>query len=396
MSDFTPTPPDDGFELDPEDFEKLVNGAMGGADEGAPAAEADAGELAGKWQVETLADAYADTAPVEFLIDGLLPVPSLTIVYGGPGSLKSMILVDMALCVAGGVPWLEMLPNGEQTPPGATFTTKQAPVLWVDFDNGPRRTRERIGAIGRGHNLPTDTPMRYISMPSPWMDASDRKHIGEVAKFVQFHGFRLVVIDNLGLINGGIEENSGEMAMVMGHLRWLAESAGCAVIVVHHQRKSSGMTAGVRKGETLRGHSTIEASLDLALLVERNGREDAIVVSPTKVRDYQDFDSFGAIWSFEHKDGTRQMQWGRFWSRAVATGEEAVNLAIIATIKSELRGKGWMAPGDIVKLVQQRMAAKPGGKAPGVHKVRGLLHEMAENGHIVAQGSNKYLVYSTL
>lgn len=396
MSDFTPEPPED-FEFNPEDFDALVNGAMGGSNEpSAAVVEEDAGSLVGQWVAETLADAYADTAPVEFLIDGLLPVPSLSIVYGGPGSLKSMILVDLALCVAGGVPWLETLPSDDQAVPGATFPTKQAPVLWVDFDNGPRRTRERIGAIGRGHELPIDTPMRYLSMPSPWMDASRREFIDDVARYVKVGGYRLVIVDNLGLINGGIEENSGEMAMVMGHLRWLAESAGCAVIVVHHQRKSSGLTNGVRKGETLRGHSTIEASLDLALLVERNGREDAVVVTPTKVRDYQDFDSFGALWSFEHKEGTRQLQWGRFWSKAVATGEEAVNLAITATIKNEMRGLGWMGPGDVVNLVRERMAAKPGGKAPGIHKVRGLLRQMAEDGQIMAQGKANQLEYRVL
>ncbi|MBK8772607.1 MAG: AAA family ATPase [Rhizobiales bacterium] len=354
------------------------------------------GGLRGQWVPETLADAYAHNEPTQFLIDGLLPVPSLSIVYGGPGSLKSMVLADMALCVAGGVPWLSSMDNGDIIP-GVTFRTNQAPVLWVDFDNGNRRTRERIGALGRGHELPATVPMQYVSMPDPWLNASDRTVVRDLALFVTSNKFRLIIVDNLGLILGETEENGGDMAKVMGNLRWLAESTSCAVVIVHHQRKSNGAAAsvGVRKGESLRGHSSIEASLDLALCVERNNREDAVIITATKVRDYQEFDTFGAIWTYQHVDGTKMLHTGRFWSRAVATSEESVNIAIMAHIKNEMRSVGnWMPAKDITDLVCERMAAKPGGKAPSIRKVKGLLREMAESGQIFKRGGTSNLEYS--
>jgi hypothetical protein len=273
-------------------------------------------------------------------------------------------------------------------------------VLWLDFDNGKKRTRQRMAALGRGHELPGDSALHYISMAMPWLDASDNALVTEVAKYVKHGGYKLLIIDNLGLVNGGIEENSSEMAQVMGLLRWLSEEAECAVIVIHHQRKGAGAgqnDPGQRKGDTLRGHSTIEASLDMALLVERKGREDALLVIPTKTRDFHRFDFFGALWTFEHyPDNTGRMKTGRFFARSVATGEEAINLAITAQIKTEMRGKGWMAPKDIVDLVRDRMAAKPGGRAPGVNKVRGLLREMSENGHLLRRGEGKHVEYSTL
>ena len=376
-----------------EDFDSLIEGNVT-----TPAdvtARQEAGTLHEQWQLGSLADALQHEEPTKFLIEGLLPTPSLCIVYGGPGSLKSMILLDMALCVAAGSPWLECMPVGDAIP-GITFVTHQAPVLWVDFDNGPRRTRERIGAIGRGHELPAATPFRYVSMPTPWLDASDAAIVMELSKLIKHNGFRLVIVDNLGLITGETEENSGEMAQVMGRLRWLAEDAECALIVVHHQRKSNGQAVpGVRKGESLRGHSSIEASLDLSLLVERNGREDAIVITPTKVRDYQEFETFGALWTYEHRTGTKMLHTGRFWARSVATGEESVNLAIMQHIKNEMRTLGgWQAAKDIVNAVRERMAAKPGGKAPGIHKVRGLLREMAENGQVFKRGGTSNLEYS--
>ena len=215
-----------------------------------------------------------------------------------------------------------------------------------------------------------------------------------MSKWAEFYGSKLIFIDNLSLISGDTDENSGQMSQVLSRLRWLSEVTQSAVIVIHHQRKSNGATAaGVRKGETLRGHSSIEAMLDMALLVERNGREDAVLITPTKVRDYQDFESFGALWTFDHVPGTKQLASGRFWSKPVATGEEGLNIAIRAHIKAEIRGKGWMGAKEIRDLVRDRMAAKPGGKAPGINKINGLMREMAEDGLLIKRGETRDLEY---
>lgn len=381
--------------FDDADLERLINEnvitAGDALQEGA--AQERRSKLTGQWIPLTLADAYADDSPIEFLINGLLPIPSLSIVYGGPGSLKSMLLADLAVCVAAGKTWLEALPGDALG--GVSFTVKQAPVLWLDFDNGKKRTNRRMAALGRGHELPGDAPLRYISMANPWLDASDMKFVEEVAKYLKEGNYRLLIIDNLGLVNGGLEENSSEMSQVMSSLRWLSEDTDCAVIVIHHQRKGSGGVSdpNQRKGDTLRGHSTIEASLDMALLIERHGREDAILATPTKTRDFHRFDFFGALWSFEHYPEDDRMKWGRFWARSVATGEEAVNMAIKAQIKLELREHGRIGPKALVDFVRDSMAAKPGGKAPGINKIRGLAREMAEEGEIMHGGEGKTLEY---
>ena len=92
----------------------------------------------------------------------------------------------------------------------------------------------------------------------------------------------LVNCDNLGLITGDVEENSAQMAQVMGFLRILTEVTGAAVILIHHQRK--GGAGSSRPGDALRGHSSIEASLDLALHVAREPGSQEIVIQSTKTR----------------------------------------------------------------------------------------------------------------
>lgn len=354
----------------------------------------EAGELVEQWPQRTLADAYQTRPPRRFLVDGLIPIPSLSIVFGGPGSLKSMMLADMAACIVAGKPWLESMPAGNVRP-GVTLQTSQSKVLWIDFDNGVLASDERFEAIGHGHELPADAPLHYVSMPQPWLDASNPGIIADLIRYINHYKYELVIIDNLGLVSGDVEENSGEMTVVMGHLRGLSERTTSAVIVVHHQRKTNGSAGAgdIPKGETLRGHSSINAAIDLALLVDRKEGDDSINIIPTKVRGFKQYDVIGALFTYEHKPGTKEMQAARFWSKSVETTEEVVNLAIKANIRQALKKLGTAAGKDIIDDVRDYMAAQPGGKAPGINKVRGLLKDMVDDGTIEAFGSRKDRMY---
>lgn len=343
-------------------------------------AEKEAGELFQQWKLRSLADAYAPRPPLKFLVDGLLPCPSLSIVYGSPGSLKSMLLADMAICIAAGLRWLEPL-GSDRIQPGRTLATVQAPSLWIDFDNGTRRTDERMDAMARSRGLPIDTPIRYVSMPTPWLDASKRSMVMQLAGLIKIGGYKLVIIDNLGLITGDVEENSAGMAQVMGNLRWLCEECDCALIVVHHQRKSNGSAdANVRKGEMLRGHSSIEAAIDLGLIVERKNNEDAVAIIPTKVRGYKIIDILGAHFAYSHREGTYDLEEARFFSVATENEQDREKRAIIEAAQREIRErKSAVKQGELVNAVRDYLAATA-GKTPGVNKIRGVLKEAVQDG----------------
>lgn len=378
--------------FDDADLDRLIEeNVFTGAD---AAAQEEAGELVEQWPQRTLANAYQSRPPRRFLVDGLIPLPSLSIVFGGPGSLKSMMLLDMAACIVAGKPWLESMPAGSVRP-GVTLQTSQAKVLWIDFDNGVLASDERFEAVGRGHELPPDAPLHYVSMPQPWLDASNPGIVADLIRYINHYKYELVIIDNLGLVSGDVEENSGEMTVVMGHLRGLSERTTSAVIVVHHQRKTNGSAAAgdIPKGETLRGHSSINAALDLALLVDRKEGDDSINIIPTKVRGFKQHDVIGALFTYDHKPGTKEMQAARFWSKSVETTEEVVNLAIKANIRQALKKLGTAAGKDIIDDVRDYMAAQPGGKAPGINKVRGLLKDMVDDGDVEAFGSRKDRMY---
>lgn len=339
------------------------------------------------WRIRTAADALQPQPPLEYLVDQLLPAPSLCIVYGGPGSLKSMLLADMAVCIAAGKRWLENLP-GDNAQPGISFATMQAPTLWVDFDNGARRTDVRFGALLRAHDLNEETPCHYVSMPTPHLDASKQVHIDALAALVQQGGYRLVVVDNLGLITGDTEENSADMANVMGHLRRLSEETQAAIVLIHHQRKSAaGGDNGIRRGESLRGHSSIEASLDLSLqILRKDNGDDSISIVPVKVRDFVPYELIGARFTYEHMLDSRELLKARFFSAATESREQAAVSQLRATILDVVRANPGITQKHLVDAVRDRFGAYADAKIPGVNLVRGTADALAQDGRLRKAG----------
>jgi hypothetical protein len=354
----------------------LLNHRRAGLQPGAPAPpDAPPAEPADPWQAFTLADAYLERPPVEYIAAGLFALPSLNIVYGAPGTLKSFLLADLAACAASGQDWLSPAPwlNGRG---GHGIPTRQCPVMWLDFDNGRRRTHDRFAALGRSRQLPPDTPLIYYSMPSPWLDAGNKASIGALSLRIQAHGVRLVLVDNLGVVSGDADENSGDMVNVMSEFRQIAEETGAAVVLIHHQRKSNGAVG--RAGDSLRGHSSIEAALDLALLVEREELADTISIKATKARG-ADVLPFSAAFTYETaNDG--ELRTARFFGIAAedTRSSAAIEREILSALGSQAMNKTALA-----------QAAKSSLEKVGINRIRDMIDRLASAGKLhVSNGSN--------
>jgi hypothetical protein len=325
------------------------------------------------WQIFTLADAYQPRPPLIYIVDGLFPLPSLSIVYGAPGTIKSLLMADLAVCTAAGLPWLPPLPHGS----GRAKAVHQVGVLWVNFDNGPRMTHERLEALGRARDLPPDIPLHYASMPSPWLDADNSVAIVQLQERISRLSVQLVVLDNLTTVKGSAEENSAAMGRVMGHFRQLAEATGAAVILIHHQRKvthqGKGEESNVRAGDCLRGHSSIEAAVDLALLVERQPHADAVTLQGTKVRGVG-VPPFGAQFSYEHRPGTTELATAKFFGMGVddQVSDRAVETATLDAVKASPR----MNQTDLLKEV------KGGLSQIGINRIRTIIEKLEHQGKL--------------
>lgn len=338
------------------------------------------------WQVFTLEDAYEEREPVQYVAQGLFALPSLNIPYGAPGTLKSFLFQDLALCVAAGVDWLPPAPWIGSNQASGIHTLK-TPTMWLDFDNGRRRTHDRFGALGRARELLTDVPFYYYSMPSPWLDASDKTSIGTLNLRIQDKGAKLVVVDNLGVVSGNAEENSREMGKVMSQFRQLAEDTGAAVVLIHHQRKSSGNL--VRAGETLRGHSSIEAALDLGLLMNREDYSDVVTLRATKMRG-ADVLPFSAKFTYKH-DERGELKTAKFFGIAALDNKSgaAIEREIISILQDTSMNKT-----DLVNATREALKDED-DRSPGINRIRDMIDRLVmENKLKESQGERTELLYS--
>jgi hypothetical protein len=330
------------------------------------------------WQALTMADFYKPREPIEYLLQGIVRRKCLGMVYGAPGDLKTMLLMDLSVCMALGKPWLEIAPWQKGGQPIPTIKT---PVVWIDQDMGTDLLHERFNALGIQHKAPPDIPLKVYSFQDPHLDASDSASVAVLA--TRIAGAGLVVIDNLGTISGGIDENSSLMRVVMANLRWLAETTGAAILLIHHQRKPNG-TIGGRAGDALRGHSSIEASLDFALHIDREPYSDQITLKSTKTRT-REIAPFTAYFTFTQND-IKELETSQFYS--VEPEDDSSNYAIEREIKAALED----GPMSLTTLWQAVKAALPDVGRPRIlDQVRKL---EADNRLIMTPGANNSKVYS--
>jgi putative DNA primase/helicase len=255
----------------------------------------------GGWKWRTLADALQDDEPVEYLVKGLLRLASFTILFGPPGALKTMLVLDLALCVASGRSWLTPLRDDQEGT--QAYEVLQTSVLLIDIDNGRRRISNRLAALSRGLDVPAGAPLAYVCFPDdPPFVASRPEPVQAVIRAATRTGAKLIIIDNLLAVSGGANENSSEMGPVMLGLRQLVETTGAAVLVLHHPSKDK---------RWIRGFSGIEGALDLTLEVTREGHENKIDIRSVKVRDLP-IEPFSALWTCE-QDERGELIKGRFY-----------------------------------------------------------------------------------
>jgi hypothetical protein len=332
-------------------------------------------------EVRTLLDATKPQPATQYAADGLIAVPSVNIIYGAPASMKSLIMADLAVCVAAGREWLPPLPDDKSGI--EPIKTMGLPALWLDFDNGAHRTNNRLAAFAKTYGAEA-APFYILSMPAIGFDATRTGLVVEMIDFVGTLGAHFVVVDNLLTISGGKDENSPEIGQVMTNLRLLSEKTQSAVNVIHHARKQSGFKGGL--GDDLRGHSSIRGAVDLALFVEREEGADIINVRSTKSRDV-DPEPFAALFTYTHIPGTRDLDTAAFWGQR-ASGVETTADVERAIIDALLKVGKPLSQADLVKAVQSA------GLKAGRDRIRSIAARLAQSLRInVTSGPRGAVLY---
>jgi hypothetical protein len=328
------------------------------------------------YETFTLADALAPHPPIIQLVKGIIPAASITIFYGYPGSLKSSLVMDLAMAIATGQNWLPSMPNSLVSIPG--ILTKKAPVLWIDLDNGTEVTSNRIAAFSRGYNAPLYTPFYWMSYPTPAIQASKSNSIASLSSHIANNIPELpelIVIDTLLRAAHVKDENSSEMDTVLNNIHKMAEDLKAAIIMISHSNKVNNG----RGGNGLRGHSSIEGGVDAVYQVKRDEHSDLVVVENQKARR-KPKDPFSARWTFTLDIDQESLQVARFYHEGNQPTKQQTNMAnLCQKILDVLSTKGKMNKSELyaevggnrqtyLDALDQLIQSKKITKKPGFYK----------------------------
>lgn len=214
-----------------------------------------------RYEILTAAHFIEPQPPIDWTVEGLISAGSVNVFFGEAGCGKTWALLDLAVCVADGAPWLGM-------------ATKQGTVLIIDEESGQRRLSRRMGEVMRGHGANDKTPILATSLAA--FDMGNPNDIGEVYNLIISTGARLVIIDALADIMPNRDENAvKDTAPIFLSLRKIAEETQAAIIVIHHSNKTGGY----------RGSSAIKGAIDLLLSVEKKNDSNNMTFKTEKARD---------------------------------------------------------------------------------------------------------------
>jgi len=193
----------------------------------------------------------------EDVVEGLIPGSSLVMFSGDGGIGKSYVLLEMALHVALGMPWLGM-------------QTTQTPVLIIDLENRKWRDALRVKHISAGQCLEngTEPPVAIETSLNISFDVDD--DVDWFHGLIERHSFGLVILDSL------VDFINPTMARVCKRLRSIIDATGATILAIHHAPKSSS------------GASTLKNNSDCSIQVIRSGggTGDILTMRHDKARDF--------------------------------------------------------------------------------------------------------------
>jgi hypothetical protein len=237
-------------------------------------------------------------APVDFVIEPILPVASSGMLYSPTGAGKTFISLYMAYCVATGTATVFVWDIPLARPVVYVDAEMDAPTM----NERLRQIRNRCGKAKKGY-------FRLITPDAQKNGIAPRINSKEGRDRIEDHlrGGELLVLDNLStLCPGSDEDESGNWAMTQEWILYLRRK-GITVFIDHHAGKS-GTQLGTSKKE-------FQLSCNLRLTLPKGGKkhEDGL-------RVFLEFDKLRS----RGKKGFRAI-WGQPFEISLTTENDVAN-----------------------------------------------------------------------
>jgi hypothetical protein len=207
-----------------------------------------------------------------WLVEGFWTRKSHGIVSGEPKSFKSTIVMDLAISIASGKPFL-----------GKFTVVERGPVLIVQNENAAWIMKDRLIKIRGSRDLlgkidisetgeinvtwAPELPIYYINQQGFMF--TDPAHREIVEKIMTTIKPKLVIFDPMYLMFDGDLNQAKDLSPTLNWLLSIKEKHSCSVIVIHHWRKN---TAGsdTRAGQRMLGSTTLHGWVESAWYLQVN------------------------------------------------------------------------------------------------------------------------------
>ena len=216
------------------------------------------------------------------LIYGVLHQGSKMVLGGGSKTFKTWTLLDLAVAVATGEPWL-------------SFKTIKGRVLFLNFEIQSGFFQQRLHAI---------CLEKHVTLTKGQIDVWNlRGHatgyatlLPRISERVKGSGYALVVLDPIYKLYGQVDENSaGAVAQLLNAIEMLTVDTRAAVAFGAHYSK--GNQAGKEAIDRISGSGVFARDPDSILNFTRHEQADAFTVEAT-LRNFKPVQPFVVRWQY--------------------------------------------------------------------------------------------------
>jgi hypothetical protein len=233
----------------------------------------------------------APLSPVEWTVDGIIEAPARAIFYGEWGSLKTWLLLDLALSIAAGREWL-----------GHFSIPKTRSVLYLNEEDSERRIRRRLKRLALGSGLESsDLALAVLCRTGVrFNDPEEAKGLLTWMQKVEFDA-EVIIAEPMIALHSGDENSSRDIRRFWDSLGPFYD-AGKTFIVSHHMAKPKpNGNSEVRHRAA--GSRDILAGVDDGIGITREAK-DRLLLEAVKTRDADESPRFRVSFFADGMDGS--------------------------------------------------------------------------------------------
>lgn len=219
------------------------------------------------FRVRQVSDLLSASKP-EWLIDGIIPAKSLSVIYGPPGAGKTFVALGMALSISSGAPWLGR-------------DVRRGPVIYC--------TPEGLSGLAQrylawcAHHKGEESDFGYV-VEAPQF--SDPREVDALAASIKerYSAPAAIFVDTLARhMTGGDENSAQHMGEFVTGVERLCRALGCAGILLHHTGKNT---------RNERGSTALRGAADTMISVA--GQSGRLTIACEKQKDAEPFERISA------------------------------------------------------------------------------------------------------